>query len=735
MPSNVPSCVTALALALLPRVVSAQNRPADEAPDAPVTPGDGATVLGRRYAGPDALGGSGHRVTEEEMRALDYADPDRVMVRIPGVYVRSEDGYGLRPNIGMRGANSHRSRRITLLEDGVLQLYAPYSSPSTFSLTPMTRVVGIDVYRGPSAILFGPQTIAGAIDLRTRDVPERPEAAVDLVYGNFDTSRVHFYAGTSNARFGALVEGLYYRSSGFQRIDFTGGSNGFELGDFAMRAFWRGPVGAHVRHRLSVKLVYQFERSNETYLGLTDADFRASPYRRYVAGALDEFNRHRTQVEVREQFDFGTSGRLTVVAYRSDVARVWYRLDRFRVGPSINSVLINPRSADNASYYDLLRGVSDTPGSDQSFIYVNNDWRYVSQGVQADARYQSRRGLLGHDVRAGVRVHNDSIDRHIGADGWRVQAGRLLPDRLPRLSQNEDLAATTAFSGYAQYALSLGPVTLAPGARVEWMSMNFTDRLSGRATGVERTALLPGGAVTYDPNERVRVFAGVHRGFSPPLPQDASAINVETSTNYEVGGRVIGLHDLRVELAGFYSDYDNMTSQCTLTAGCTDVDRAFNSGRVLVWGAEAAAGYTFRAARLSFPVQAAYTYTGSSFQSAFASADPQLGVVHVGDRLPYVPEHQVSVSAGVEMRRRWGVSLQGTYVGEMREEASQGDAGRRTDAQWLLDLMASWRPLERVTVFVRGENLLFQTPVVSRRPWGARPGRPFQAQLGIRIEL
>ena len=197
----------------------------------------------------------------------------------------------------------------------------------------------------------------------------------------------------------------------------------------------------------------------------------------------------------------------------------------------------------------------------------------------------------------------------------------------------------------------------------------------------------------------------------------------------------VGLNDLHVELTGFYSDYDNMTSQCTLTAGCTDVDRAFNGGRVLVWGAEAAAGYTFRAARLSFPVQAAYTYTGSSFQSAFASADPQLGVVHVGDRLPYVPEHQVSVSAAVEMRRRWGVSLQGTYVGEMREEASQGDAGRRTDSQWLLDVMANWRPLERVTVFVRGENLLLQTPVVSRRPWGARPGRPFQAQVGIRIEL
>ncbi len=62
----------------------------------------------------DKLGGSVHRVSVAELRALEYADPNRAMARIPGVYVRSEDGFGLRPNIDMRGANSHRSRRIAI---------------------------------------------------------------------------------------------------------------------------------------------------------------------------------------------------------------------------------------------------------------------------------------------------------------------------------------------------------------------------------------------------------------------------------------------------------------------------------------------------------------------------------------------------------------------------------------------------------------------------------------------
>lgn len=199
-----------------------------------------------------------------------------------------------------------------------------------------------------------------------------------------------------------------------------------------------------------------------------------------------------------------------------------------------------------------------------------------------------------------------------------------------------------------------------------------------------------------------------------------------------MGGRASGARGARAELTGFFSDYDNMTSQCTLTAGCTDIDRSFNSGRVLVWGVEGALGFTPRAGMLEFPMQASYTYTASSFRTAFTSADPQLGTVLVGDSLPYVPAHQASLTLGV-VHQRFVVHIQGLFIDAMREEASQGERGRRTDAQWLLDAMAQLRVSRYVTLFARGENLLSQAPIVSRRPWGARPARPLQAQLGARL--
>ena len=64
------------------------------------------------------LPGSGHVVTKEQMEVELIDDINQVLKTVPGVYVREEDGYGLRPNIGIRGGTSERSDKITLMEMG-----------------------------------------------------------------------------------------------------------------------------------------------------------------------------------------------------------------------------------------------------------------------------------------------------------------------------------------------------------------------------------------------------------------------------------------------------------------------------------------------------------------------------------------------------------------------------------------------------------------------------------------
>ena len=80
---------------------------------------DPMTIFGSAEALPRTVG-SAHLLDEEALATYAYDDIHRVLGRVPGLYLRGEDGFGLRPNIGLRGANSDRSQKVTLMEDGVL---------------------------------------------------------------------------------------------------------------------------------------------------------------------------------------------------------------------------------------------------------------------------------------------------------------------------------------------------------------------------------------------------------------------------------------------------------------------------------------------------------------------------------------------------------------------------------------------------------------------------------------
>ena len=78
------------------------------------------------------LPGSGYVVGEQQMKTEVETDINQVLKTVPGVYVREEEGLGLRPNIGIRGATAERSSNVTLMEDGILIAPAPYSNPAAY---------------------------------------------------------------------------------------------------------------------------------------------------------------------------------------------------------------------------------------------------------------------------------------------------------------------------------------------------------------------------------------------------------------------------------------------------------------------------------------------------------------------------------------------------------------------------------------------------------------------------
>jgi Fe(3+) dicitrate transport protein len=686
------------------------------------------------------VAGSAHVISRRELERYENDDVHRVLANVPGVYVRGEDGFGLRPNIGLRGANPDRSSKITLLEDGILLGPAPYSAPAAYYFPLPTRMVGVEVFKGPASIRHGPNTIGGAINFRTRDIPSANEMVLDVAGGRFGYAKGHGYWGMTHKGFGVLLEAAHLQSQGFKRLD-GGGNTGFRKNEAMVKLGYEAESGPDTGHRVQLKGGFANEVSNETYLGLTRADFDDTPYRRYAATQRDRMTWWRSQVEL-DYIVGNPTLQLETRIYRHDFHRVWRRLDRFRDGPDLSTVLSNPDAGQLAVLAAVLRGDEDAL-PDQALMVTKNDRRFVSQGAQSLFRWRPEWrpdwGKVTQDLEVGLRVHNDSIARNHIEDAYLMTTGQMLPEGTEPVVAARNRGETTAAAFHVHDAVTfLERVTLAGGLRVEMISMRYRDRLTDVEAHRLDTAVSPGIGALVQALPWLGVFAGLHRGFSPVAPGQPEAVKPERSLNYETGVRAVK-GGLWAEAVGFFSDYSNLNGVCTFSAGCADGDgsQQFNGGRVWVYGLESLVRYRHRfRSGFGLEVGAQYTYTGSQFRRSFTSAFTQWGEVEVGDHLPYVPEHLVGGTFGVG-GRIWDVSVRPMYTGPMRDVAGQGTtpAEEKIDGFFLLDLSAEVRVLRRLQIYGQMGNVTGNAYVASFRPYGIRPGAPLTFMFGIKVHV
>ena len=128
------------------------------------------TILGNKYVAQNRTGAS-YYLSSEELQAFNYIDINRALKSVPGVNLYEEDGFGLRPNISLRGTSPQRSSKITLMEDGVLIAPAPYSSPAAYYFPSVARMQAIEILKGSSQVTW-PLYHGGVINLVSRRFPK-----------------------------------------------------------------------------------------------------------------------------------------------------------------------------------------------------------------------------------------------------------------------------------------------------------------------------------------------------------------------------------------------------------------------------------------------------------------------------------------------------------------------------------------------------------------------------------
>jgi Fe(3+) dicitrate transport protein len=684
--------------------------------------------------------GARAELTKEELERYEYDDLHKVLRGVAGVYLRDEDGFGLRPNIGMRGAAAERSAKVTIMEDGVLSGPAPYTAPAAYYVPLVTRMSRIEVTKGPGAIRFGPATVGGAVDLISEPLPAERSAYVDIAGGSDLYGKFHARAAERQETWGVMAEYVKLRSDGFKELD-GGGPTGFDKNDVQLTARVMSRPTAEHYHTLDLRAGYGNEVSNETYIGLTDADFARQPQRRYLASQLDQMTWDHWRMRASHRVELGTRARVDTVAYRHMFTRAWGKVDGFVGQRDFHRLLANPGSGAMQAYYQILTGALDTASPEEQLILGTNDRTFTSQGIQTSLRLERDTGPVTHHVDAGMRIHFDRADRRRYEDTYDMIGGALVRSERPRALVLDSRAETTAMAVFAQDKLHYKQLEIAGGARLELIDYRFADFLmDGALNEGSYAVLIPGIGAQYHLTANASVLAGVHRGFVPVAPSAGAGVRPESSVNYEAGAR--WRDDIvSADVIGFFSDYSNLKGSCTLAAGCTEQQEGeeFNGGRVHAYGLEAQLGADVplaRRARLSAPIAVAYTLTRSEFQQSFDSDFAGWGRVMKGDELPYLPRHLLAVTAGLKTPR-WEVAATTRYQAETRDVAGQGEIpmNARLDSLFTIDLAAHARLHGLAELYATCSNLLDEQVIIARRPYGARPNPPRMMFFGYKARF
>jgi len=690
------------------------------------------TILGNKFVAKNRTGAA-YYLSTDDLAKFNYTDINRALNKISGINFYEEDGFGLRPNISIRGTSPERSSKIAVMEDGVLISPAPYSASSAYYFPSVARMQAVEVLKGSSQIQYGPYTTGGAINFVSTEIPESLKGKISTSFGSYNTGQAHLTLGDCFKNFGYMIEYLNFNSDGFKSLG-NELNTGFDINEITSKIKFKSSEKAKFKQSTELKFHSYDEISNETYLGLTENDFENNPFLRYPGSEKDKMDAEHIQFLLTHEVNFTDKFKITTNAYHNGFKRNWYKLDDVvfeENSQKISKVISNPENF--SGHISILKGLLD---SENALKVKANNRKYVSKGIQTKIDYHwYGNNNSFNDLEIGFRVHYDEEDRFQWEDKYDINNGFMsLNTYGEEGSQGNRISSANSFASYLMYKYKIKGFTISPGIRYESIRLERNDYGKSNPTRDlnnisirenEVSVIIPGIGINYTLNNKLSVFGGIHKGYSPP--GSSVGQKAEESINLELGAR-FSINKLNAEIIAYQNDYSNLLgNDLAATGGFGELD-PFNAGKALVNGLEILlTSEIIEDDKISIPFSFSYTLTNAKFLTNFGSTQDIWGEVSNGDRIPYIPQHQLNSNIGLKINK-FEINLNGNYNGKFSTIA---DGSIGIPSYFIFDISFKYKVKPGITFTSKAINLFDENYAVSRAPAGLRPGHPFGVYGGF----
>ena len=648
-------------------------------------------VIGNDEQAISKLPGSVAVIEKEALALKQPLSTQDALKAVPGIVIREEEGYGFIPNIGMRGLNPNRSQKLLVLEDGVPVAPGLFLANESYYSPRIERMQSIEVLKGAAGLRYGPTTIGGVINYKTKD----PQEGVKITSktGSHGYGLLGIDAGgiSDSADTIAGISAITSRGDGFRH-------NGFDMTDVVLK----GGRQINENQWLSVKFTHYDNDVNTSYVGLRKNEYRNNPDKNPAPN--DYFITNRESFDINHEWHISSAVKLNTLMYWTQLSRDFWRRD------------VLSKNANGTTFIDCNASPYCMTGRNRDFEMMGVDSRlFITHSSFG----------LNNETEIGVRLHSDHMNNlTVRSNDSNARTG-ITTDNITEKAIGLALYVQNRFELTQNLALT-------PGLRMEKYQQkraiheqsNVPKNINGTA---KNTEFMPGLGATWQVMPHAQVFAGAFKGFSPAMTTTAISsdgvdqqLDAERSMNYEIGLRG-AMQKLSYEATAFHMDFDNQIINQTLSAGVASA----NGGKILNQGLEFALAYDIGS---GWQIDGNGTYVATA-EFKNAALGPK------GNRLPYAPELTANLNVGYkvgELKLNLGayhVSSQYADAANTVIETDDGTKGKIA-AYTVFNLNANYTFDKHLSLFASVRNLANKNYIASRNPDGIFPGVERNLEIG-----